>query len=156
MNRAAFHALHSFLCSSSHVGELHRVHRAAHQAGPVEVHAVQDSGEELPQGHDLAAPVWDHLPPGQQAHWRGAFIITLRHRDRKCQVGASHRRLQNVKAKSRANLFTPDEAFFLHQSHSDAVAFSPTLSLSLLPSHYTADPLSTHAIKLSHREGATK
>lgn len=39
-----------FMCVwflSSHVRELHRVHRAANQAGPAEVHAVQDPGKEF-------------------------------------------------------------------------------------------------------------
>lgn len=60
-----------FLCS--HVRELHRFHWAANQAGPAEVHAVQNPRKEFPQMHEVGASLWHHLPPGQQAHWCGAF-----------------------------------------------------------------------------------
>ena len=46
-----------FFPFSSHVGELHRIHRAADQVRPAEVHAVQNPGEELSQSHDLGASV---------------------------------------------------------------------------------------------------
>lgn len=64
-----------------------------------------------------------------------------------CEVGNTHPFAEQSerKGKLQANLFTHGEAFslfILMKSHSDGVAFSHTLLLSIFSSHYTAHPLS--------------
>lgn len=65
------HHIECSRCLSSNDGELHRVHRAAHQTGPAEVHALQNPGEKFSQDHVLAASLRNRLPPGQQTYGRG-------------------------------------------------------------------------------------
>merc|ERR1712035_44800 len=73
-----------------------------------------------------------------------------------CEVGTTHTHThththirllnsQNKKGKLQANLFTHGgvfSLFILMESHSDGVAFSHSLLLSIFSSHYTAYPLS--------------
>lgn len=80
---------------------------------------------------------------GTLARW---VKISLRHNHRVKVWSGKHTHTHTVRTNlKQANLFTHDDIFslfILMKSHSDGVAFSHTLLLSIFSSHYTAYPLS--------------
>lgn len=122
-------------CLSSHDGELHRVHRAANQTGPAEVHAIQNPREKFSPGHVLAASLRNRLPPGQQTYGRG---------------GSYAREYAWIKRKlislTHGVFFFP--WFVFMKSHSSGKAFFPlTLSHLNFPISLPSMPIKHFIIK---------